>query len=78
MIAVPIYNELIDFLAGGFTPQEMIQYQPSNEMKEKVWDLVQKEKNTGLTEAEQSELNYYMQLEHIIRMAKARARKHLV
>ncbi len=78
MIAPPIYNEFIDFLAGGFTPLQIINYKPSDGLKNQVYDLIYKEKNGDLTKEEQVELAYYLQLEHIIRMAKARARKHIL
>jgi len=77
MVITPIYNEFIDFLAGGFTPQQIIDYKPSNGLKQKLFDMLDKEKSGELTLNERSELNYYLQLEHIIRLAKARARKHL-
>ncbi len=77
MIATPIYNEFIDFLAGGFSPQQIIKYRPSEALQNQVFDLISKEKNGSLTKDEQFQLTYYLQLEHIIRMAKARARKHL-
>jgi len=36
-----------------------------------------REKDGGLTVDEASELGHYLQLEHLMRLAKARARKHL-
>lgn len=77
MAIPPIYNEFIDFLAGGFSPQQIVHYRPSKQLKEKALSLIQKEKQGVLTIEEQSQLTYFLQLEHIIRMAKARARKHL-
>ena len=35
------------------------------------------EKTTGLLAAETAELKHYLQLEHVMRLAKARARTHL-
>ncbi len=77
MIATPIYNEFIDFLAGGFSPEQIVKYRPSEKLQNQVIDLIAKEKSGYLTEEEQFQLTYYLQLEHIIRMAKARARKYL-
>jgi hypothetical protein len=37
--------------------------------------LVQREKNGELTDVEKSELDHYLELEHIMRLAKARARQ---
>jgi hypothetical protein len=71
------YEELIDFIAAGTTPSRVIAFQPSEEVKERVADLLSREKTTGLSPDESSELNQYLQLEHLMRLAKARARAHL-
>jgi hypothetical protein len=41
-----------------------------------VEELIQREKTTGLTPDETTELDSYVQLEHLMRLAKARARQH--
>ena len=69
-----VYEEIIDFLAGGFTPDSLIAYRPSEEAKRRVDELIRREKNEGLTREETSELNHYMELDHILTLAKARAR----
>ena len=73
----PLYNEFIEFLAGGFTSQEIINYKPSSSLKSRVLRLVAKEKEQGLSDDEKSQLEHFMRLEHIIRLAKAKARKHI-
>ena len=40
-------------------------------------DLIHREKTDGLSPEETSELDHYMQIEHLMRLAKARAKKHL-
>jgi hypothetical protein len=72
-----IYDEIIDFLASGTTPQSLVEFQLSDNVKEHVGDLIFREKNSSLTSDEKSELDQYMMLEHILRMAKARAHKNL-
>ncbi len=72
-----IYDEIIDFLASGTTPQSLVEFQLSDNVKEHVGDLIFREKNSSLTTDEKSELDQYMMLEHILRMAKARAHKNL-
>jgi hypothetical protein len=72
------YEEVIDFIAEGTTPESIIVFQPSEAAKQRVADLIRREKTTGLTSDETSELNHYMELEHLIRLAKARARKNIV
>jgi hypothetical protein len=45
--------------------------------KKRVADLIHREKTTGLSPEEESELDHYMQLEHLMRLAKARARRYV-
>ena len=75
--AVPSYLEIIDFIAAGTTPQSVIDYGPSPEAQRRVEDLITREKEGQLSPEEKSELDHFMDLEHILRMAKARARQIL-
>ena len=71
------YEEVVDFIAAGATPQDVIAFRPSDSTRRRVWELVEHEKNHELTPEEAAELEHYSQLEHIMRLAKARARRHL-
>lgn len=75
--AIPGYLEIIDFIAAGTTPQSVIDYRPSQEAQRRVEDLIAREKEGQLSPEEKSELDHFLDLEHIIRMAKARARQIL-
>ena len=71
------YEELVDFIAAGTSPRDVVTYQPSEASKARVADLIEQEKTTGLSPEEVAELEHYLQLEHVMRLAKARARTHL-
>ena len=73
----PAYLEIIDFIAAGTTPETVIQFKPSREAQSRVSDLIEREKGTGLSPEEKAELDHFLELEHILRMAKARAREIL-
>jgi len=75
MSTMRAYEEIVDFLAAGTTPDGIIAFQPSDVAKGRVADLIFREKTAGLPLEEKSELDHYMQLEHIMRLAKARAHK---
>jgi len=77
IVASPVYTEIIDFLAAGTTPTSLITFRPSEAAKQRVAELIQREKSEGLTAEEQVELEHYLQLEHLMRLAKARARRYL-
>ncbi|MBK9216320.1 MAG: hypothetical protein IPM59_12155 [Chloracidobacterium sp.] len=78
MNAIKAYEEVVDFIASGTTPKNVIAFRPSKAAQERVSDLLQRDKNSDLTGAERSELDYYMLLEHLMRLAKARARDFVV
>ena len=72
MVATTVYDEVIDFIAGT-SPEKVIAFRPSAKMQERVSTLLFKEKNASLTKAEKNELDNYLVIEHLMRMAKARA-----
>jgi len=71
------YEEVIDFLAAGTSPDNLVAFRPSEEARRRVSHLIEMEKSDSLTPEEKSELDHYLQLEHLMRLAKARARRHL-
>jgi len=75
--AIPSYLEIIDFIAAGTTPQVVADYHPSAGDQQRVAELIAREKEGGLLPEEKAELDHFMNLEHILRMAKARARQIL-
>jgi hypothetical protein len=77
MFMTRAYEEIIDFIAAGTTPSGIVAFQPSLPPKARVADLIHREKTTGLSPEETAELNHYLQLEHLMRLAKARARIYL-
>jgi len=70
------YDEVIEFIASS-SPQNVIAFRPSEEAKARVADLIFREKTEGLREDEKSELDHYLQIEHLVRFAKARAHQYL-
>lgn len=68
------YEELVDFIAGGASSASVAGYEASAATKERVGELIHREKTVGLPADEHAELDYYLQIEHVLRLAKARAR----
>ena len=77
MNTIKAYEEIVDFIAAGTTPKDVISFRPSETAQERVDDLLAREKEGESSPAEKSELDHYMQLEHLMRLAKARARDFL-
>jgi hypothetical protein len=58
---------------AGTTPEQIIAFRPFAMAQQRVEELIAREKDDHLSPDEQSELDYFFQLEHILRVAKARA-----
>ncbi|MGE3536061.1 MAG: hypothetical protein AB7N91_01345 [Candidatus Tectimicrobiota bacterium] len=71
------YEEIIDWIAAGVRPEDVVAFRPSPEAKARVADLLCREKTSGLSVEETAELHHFLQLEHLMRLARARARAHL-
>ena len=76
-VAGPIYFEIIEFIAAGTTPEAVADFRPSPEAQQRLAVLIERKKVGDLSAEERAELNHFMELEHILRMAKARARQIL-
>ncbi len=78
MTEMKAYEEIIDFIAGGNTPEAVAAFKPSKYARARVTELLAREKAEGLNAEEKAELDHYAQLEHLMRLAKARARQFRV
>ena len=70
------YEEIIDFIAAGTTPESVIAFRPSETLRRRVEELSERASAGSLSGEELSEFEDCLQLEHIVVMAKARARQH--
>ena len=68
-------EEVADFIALT-DPAKVLAFRPSEETKQRVSELIDREKNDEISSDEKTELDYYMQLEHLMRMAKIFAGKY--
>ena len=71
------YEEMIDFLVTHAAPEKIIAFAPSETTRARVWELVRREKEGALSADEKTELDHHAHLEHIFRVAKARAFERL-
>ena len=68
------YEEVVDFIAARTDSAELLAFRPSEEARARVAELIAREKSGAVTADERSELDHYLQVEHLLRLAKARAR----
>lgn len=71
------YEEVVDFIAAGSSPGSVVAFRPSETTRHRVAELLRREKAEGLSADETSELDHYLQIEHLMRLAKARAKLYL-
>ncbi len=72
-----VYDEFIDFIATRTTPEETIEFRFSDAASDRLEDLVYRAKQGELTAEEGSELDKALAIEHIVTLAKAKARLYL-
>jgi len=75
--ASPVYMEIVDFIAGGTTPESVANFHPSENAQRRLTELLTRNADGVLSVEERAELDHFTELEHILRMAKARARQIL-
>lgn len=71
-----IYDELAELLAS-MDSDKVLRFHASKPAQQRLEILLEKNKADELTPLEAQELEKYMAVEHIVRLAKARARQRL-
>ncbi|MFI5458816.1 MAG: hypothetical protein ACHRXM_25590 [Isosphaerales bacterium] len=66
-------SDLLETLARLPSPQEVLAMRPAANLQNRIEELLAKSRAGGLSADEQQEWNRYEFIEHIVRLAKARA-----
>jgi len=67
-----IYDEVANFMAA-MNPEKVLAFKPSQVNQERLDSLLDKKKESGLTQEETSEVEHYLIINRIVGLAKARA-----
>lgn len=70
------YDELVDFFARGTSSVEILSFCPSRTAQERASYLLERNRRGELTSEEAAELDRFGQLEHLMQLVKARARRY--
>ncbi|PSB08459.1 hypothetical protein C7B69_22800 [filamentous cyanobacterium Phorm 46] len=70
MLPARIYRYILNFLASAPTPEEIAAFRPTPEMQERLRTLLIHNASGSLTPAEQTELDEYERIEHLVIMLK--------
>ena len=69
------YEEIVNFIAESAGPEKLRAFRPSAASELRVAELLQRQKAGMLTAREREELELFVQLDHVISLAKARTRR---
>ncbi len=69
-----VFDQVAELLAS-LEPQKVAALKATPEVQQRLEDLIQKSKNQSLTKQEKDELDHYIVLERLMRLAKIRSRE---
>jgi hypothetical protein len=72
-ISLPFYEFVLDFLASGPTPWEIINFRPPAEILTRFQKLIAANQEQTLTSEENEELDHYIVIDRMISLLKAKA-----
>lgn len=70
-------TEIAQFLAYHPTPAQIVAFHPSSEVAERAYELINNDRDSGLTEAERKELDSYLVIEYLMELVKLEAHHQL-
>jgi hypothetical protein len=74
VVTHPVFLELIDFLSARPTAKQVLTHKSSSAVQERLEELLDKNREAGLTAAEEEEMDAYRLVNHLMILLKARAR----
>jgi hypothetical protein len=72
-----IYDELIDFIVANVKPEAVLELRASEALHDYTYGLLEKERNGDASTEELRQIEQAMDLEHIMRMVKIKARQYV-
>ncbi len=72
-----VEHEVVMFLTSQPSPEAIIAFRLSAEMADRFYELIDFERERALTDEEQSELDVYLYLNHLLIMMKVEAHRFL-
>lgn len=74
---VALFDEILDFLASTPTPEQIIAFQPPDNLQQRLTELLEQNQRTGLSSEEQAELDEFLRINRLMSRLKLRARRKL-
>lgn len=67
-----VFDDLLELLAEGADADRLMQFRLPDETQSRLDDLLDKNREGTLVESEKAELDAFSQLEHVVRLLKAK------
>ncbi len=75
--ALPFYSQVLDFLAGAPSIQEIVNFQPPSVAQQRFSELLEINRQRSLTLPEQEELDHSIRIDRMLSLLKAKAHNRL-
>ena len=72
-----LFDEITDFLISSPTVEQIIAFQASDTLNQRLHDLLDKNKSDSLSTDEEIELDTFLKIGHLLTMLKAKAKLRL-
>jgi hypothetical protein len=72
--AETLLEEITDFLASIPTAEEILAFKPSEQLNQRLHDLLNHAGEGMLTDQEERELNEFLRVSHLLKMLKGKVR----
>lgn len=76
-VSMPFYEAILDFLARGPSVEELVNFRAPKDVEERFEELLQLNRDGGLSPVDEDELDHYIQIERMMSLIKAKAFRHL-
>ena len=72
-----LFDDVLDFLASTPTPEQIVEFEPSESLKQRLAYLMEQNRHDILSADERAELDEFLRMNHFMNMLKLRARKKM-
>jgi len=73
----PMFDTILDFLTESPSPEQIVAYNPTEALQNRLSELLAKNKQVSLTLEEQEELEEYLRMNRFMNRLKIKARQKL-
>ena len=75
--SLPLYEDVLEFLAGGPSIQQVVEYRPSAAAQQRFSALLEADRKRALSLEEEEELVHYVQMDRMLSLLKAKSYRRL-